>query len=125
MSNSHLTANVKSLCNEELFSLESTGSGVMHRVVFEIMYKEQWYGILHDAIGEFGRQGFRSQGRVLRKLKMTKITRMMNSVNTTFRHNNHRAFARLDAVPVWFEVPSMPWIFKIVLKYGLNHRMIV
>lgn len=126
MSDSRLTANVKSLCNEELSSLESTGPGVMHRVVFEIATPQQWYDILHDAAREFGRQGFRSQSRVLRKLKLSRMKRMTTYINTTFKHNNHKIHrTRLDTVPVWFEVPSMPWIFKIVLKHGLNHHMIV
>ena len=43
MSDSQLTANAKSLCNDELSSLESTGPGVMHRVVFEITTAAQWY----------------------------------------------------------------------------------
>jgi hypothetical protein len=124
MSDSQLTANAKSLCNDELSSLESTGPGVMHRVVFEITTTAQWYDILHDAVGEFGRQGFRSQKRVLRKLKMSRMKRMTNAINTTFRHNNHKIFYRLDGVAVWFEVPSLPWVFKILLKHGLNHKIV-
>ena len=124
MSDSQLTANAKSLCNDELSSLESTGPGVMHRVVFEITTAAQWYDILHDAIGEFGRQGFRSQKRVLRKLKMSRMKRMTNAINTTFRHNNHKIFYRLDGVAVWFDVPSLPWVFKILLKHGLNHKFV-
>ncbi|MFN9957524.1 MAG: hypothetical protein ACK55I_30830, partial [bacterium] len=42
MSDSHLTANVESLCNEELSPLDETGLGVMHRVVFEITSTAQW-----------------------------------------------------------------------------------
>ena len=124
MSDSQLTANAKSLCNDELSSLESTGPGVMHRVVFEITTAAQWYDILHDAIGEFGPQGFRSQKRVLRKLKMSRMKRMTNAINTTFRHNNHKIFYRLDGVAVWFDVPSLPWVFKILLKHGLNHKFV-
>jgi hypothetical protein len=124
MSDSQLTANAKSLCNDELSSLESTGPGVMHRVVFEITTAAQWYDILHDAIVEFGRQGFRSQKRVLRKLKMSRMKRMTNAINTTFRHNNHKIFYRLDGVAVWFDVPSLPWVFKILLKHGLNHKFV-
>jgi hypothetical protein len=124
MSDSRLTANVESLCNEELSSLESTGLGVMHRVVFEITSTAQWYDILHDAMREFGRQGFASQKRVLRKLKLSRMKRMTHFINTVFRHNNPKIFYRLDAVPVWFDVPSLPWVFKIVLKHGLNHKFI-
>jgi hypothetical protein len=124
MSDSQLTANAKSLCNDELSFLESTGPGVMHRVVFEITTTAQWYDILHDATREFGRQGFGSQKRVLRKLKMSRMKRMTHHINTVFRHNNHKIFYRLDAVPVWFDVPSLPWVFKIVLKHGLNHQFV-
>lgn len=124
MSDSHLTANVESLCNEELSPLDETGPGVMHRVVFEIVSTAQWYDIRHDAMKEFGRQGFSSQKRVLRKLKLSRMKRMTHQINTVFRHNNHMIFHRLDAVPVWFDVPSLPWVFKIVLKHGLNHKFV-
>lgn len=124
MSDSHLTANVESLCNEELSPLDETGLGVMHRVVFEITSTAQWYDIRNDATREFGRQGFGSQKRVLRKLKLSRMKRMTHHINTVFRHNNHMIFHRLDAVPVWFDVPSLPWVFKIVLKHGLNHKFV-
>lgn len=124
MSDSQHTANAESLCNVELSSLEITDSGVMHRVVFEIQTIEQWYDILRDAKMEFGHRGFCSQGRVLRKLKMSKFQRLQNSLNTTLRHNNHTRPKSWTSVPVWFDVPSLPWVFKIVLKHGLNHKFV-
>lgn len=124
MSGNQLTSNVKSLCTEEMSSLNQTGPGVMHRVVFEIHTKEQWYGILRDAVREFGQHGFRSQGRVLRKLKEGRIGIMTNNLNIRMHHHNPQHHFKLNAVPVWFDVPSLPWVLKIVIKYGLNHRVV-
>lgn len=125
MSDSQLTANDESLCNVELSSLDQTDSRVMHRVVFEISTVEQWYDILRDAKMEFGHNGFRSQGRVLRKLKANRRQRFQKYITTVYRHNNPSA---IDCpwvnVPVWFEVPSLPWVFKILLKHGLNHKFV-
>lgn len=125
MSDSQITANAESLCNIELSSLDETGSGVMHRVIFEIHDIDQWYDILRDAKMEFGLKGFRSQGRVLRKLKMTRFQRLQNTLNTKIRNNNTpRSWGSWASVFVWFEVPSLPWVFKIILKHGLNHKFV-
>lgn len=124
MSGNQLTANVKSLCKGEMSSLNQTDPGVMHRVVFEIHTKEQWYGIMRDAAREFGRNGFRSQGRVLRKLRESRLSRMTSALNIRMHHHNPQHHFKLGSVPVWFDVPSLPWVLKIVIKYGLNHKVI-
>lgn len=94
--------------------LDSNEQKSMHRITFSLRNKEQWYGIMRDANMVFGKGGWRTQPRTLRKLK----NRMSYSLNQII---HRRAKARtLMLIEVWFEFPQLSFVTAMVLKYGVT-----
>ena len=84
-----------------LGSLESTPL-VMHRIWFDLRDTETWYAIMKEATTLYGRNGWRGQPRVKRKLEKFAWERN--------RPENY----------VWFEVPDSKFGVWITLKTGVE-----
>ena len=87
-----------------LNSLESTPL-VMHRIWFDLRDTKTWYAIMKEATTLYGKEGWRSQPRVRRRLE--KFVWERN------RLENH----------VWFEVPDPSFATWISVKYSVQVRI--
>lgn len=87
-----------------LNSLESTPL-VMHRIWFDLRDTETWYAIMKEATMLYGKDGWRSQPRVRRRLEKFAWEKT--------RVENH----------VWFEVPDPSFATWISVKYSIQVRI--
>ena len=81
-------------------SLESTPL-VMHRIWFDLRDTETWYAIMKEATTLYGRDGWKSQPRVKRRLDKFAWERN--------RPENH----------VWFEVPDPSFATWCAVKHAV------
>ena len=84
--------------------LESTPL-VMHRIWFDLRDTQTWYAIIKEATALYGKDGWRSQPRVRRRLDKFEWERN--------RVENH----------VWFEVPDLSFATWISVKYSVQVRI--
>lgn len=87
-----------------LNSLETTPL-VMHRIWFDLRDTKTWYAIMKEATALYGRDGWKSQPRVRRRLEKFAWERT--------RAENH----------VWFEVPDPAFATWISVKYSVQVRI--
>ena len=83
-----------------LNSLESTPL-VMHRIWFDLRDTKTWYAIMKEATALYGRDGWKSQPRVKRRLEKFTWERT--------RVENH----------VWFEVPDPSFATGCAVKQAV------
>lgn len=81
-------------------SLESTPL-VMHRIWFDLRSTDTWYAIMKEATALYGKDGWRSQPRVKRRLE--------RYVWQKHREDNH----------VWFEVPDPAFATWCAVKHAV------
>ena len=84
--------------------LESTPL-VMHRIWFDLRDTDTWYAIIKEATALYGRNGWKGQPRVKRRLEKFAWERN--------RPENH----------VWFEVPDPSFATWISVTYSVQVRI--
>jgi hypothetical protein len=84
--------------------LESTPL-VMHRIWFDLRDTDTWYAIMKEATSLYGRNGWKGQPRVRRRLEKFAWERN--------RPENY----------VWFEVPDPSFATWISVKYSVQVRI--
>lgn len=91
--------------SESLNSLKETAPGMhpLHRLVFELTTTEQWYSIIREANQLYGRNNWRGQSHVRRKLQA-----------------NHWA---QKTVKVWFDVPDPAFASWVAVKHSVIARV--
>jgi hypothetical protein len=85
-------------------SLESTPL-VMHRIWFDLRDTETWYAVMKEATTLYGRNGWKGQPRVRRRLE-----------KFVWERNRPENY-------VWFEVPDPSFATWISVKYSVQVRV--